>query len=127
MPDQTLLFLARVNQSYVAGAFAMCNDDTLYGRHWGCSSQYPNLHFELCYYQTIEYCIQHGLKTLDAGVQGEHKLSRGFEPVTTWSCHWIQHEGFRSAIKDFLQQETPGIDAYMNELGNHLPYKKDLK
>ena len=123
MPEQTLLVLARSGDHYVAGAFAMLGQDTLYGRHWGCSSDYPFLHFELCYYQTIEYCIKQGLKTVDAGVQGEHKLSRGFEPQATWSCHWIRHQGFRRAVADFIDRETPSIDAYIRELNNHLPYK----
>jgi len=123
LPDKTLLILAKSNQSYVAGAFAMLGGNTLYGRHWGCSKQYPNLHFELCYYQTIEYCIRYKLDTLDAGVQGEHKLSRGFQPQATLSCHWIRNPGFRDAIRNFLAQESPGIDAYINGLSSHLPYK----
>ena len=123
LPQQTLLILAREQQEYVAGAFAMRGADTLYGRHWGCTSRFPNLHFELCYYQTIDYCIKQGLATLDAGVQGEHKLSRGFEPVVTWSGHWIQHQGFRHAIHEFLEHERPEIDAYIGQLNCHLPYK----
>ena len=123
LPEQTLLILARRDNRYVAGAFAMLGQDTLYGRHWGCNSDYPFLHFELCYYQTIEYCIQHGMQTVDAGVQGEHKISRGFEPEATWSCHWIRHQGFRRAVKDFVDRELPSIDAYIRELNSHLPYK----
>ena len=123
LPEQTLLILARRDNGYVAGAFAMLGQDTLYGRHWGCNSDYPFLHFELCYYQTIEYCIQHGMQTVDAGVQGEHKISRGFEPEATWSCHWIRHQGFRRAVKDFVDRELPSIDAYIRELNSHLPYK----
>ena len=123
LPRQTLLLLASRNRDYVAGAFAMLSGDTLYGRHWGCNSQYANLHFELCYYQTIDYCIRNGLTTLDAGVQGEHKLSRGFEPVITWSRHWIRHQGFRKAIRDFLDRESVEIDEYVTQLNSHLPYK----
>lgn len=126
LPSQTLLILARKNREYVAGAFSMCSHDTLYGRHWGCNSHFPNLHFELCYYQTIDFCINQNLSTLDAGVQGEHKLSRGFEPVVTWSSHWIQHEGFSKAIDDFLDREKMEIDAYVNQLNHHLPYKEDI-
>lgn len=125
LPEQTLLVLARKDQSWVAGAFAMQGDNTLFGRHWGCNAQYPFLHFELCYYQTIEYCIRHGLQTLDAGVQGEHKLSRGFRPVETLSCHWIRQPGFRQAIEDFLARETAGLDAYIDDLSLHLPYKSN--
>jgi len=123
LPGQTLLLLAVKNREYVAGAFAMLSPDTLYGRHWGCNSQYSNLHFELCYYQTIDYCIRNGLTTVDAGVQGEHKLSRGFEPVVTWSRHWIRHPGFRKAIHDFLEREGEEIDEYVRQLQGHLPYK----
>lgn len=123
MPESTLLILAKKNGEYIAGAFAMLSKDTLYGRHWGCSRHVPFLHFELCYYQTIDYCIKNGLQTLDAGVQGEHKLSRGFDPIPTWSCHWIKHEGFRDAIEDFLDHETKEIDLYIDELNKHLPYK----
>jgi uncharacterized protein len=125
MPDSTLLIMARQDDQYIAGAFAMLSKDTLYGRHWGCSLQLPFLHFELCYYQTIDYCIQHGLQTVDAGVQGEHKLSRGFDPVRTSSFHWIRHEGFRASIDDFLQRETKEIDFYIDELNTHLPYKSE--
>jgi len=125
LPRQTLLILARENSEYVAGAFAMCSNDTLYGRHWGSNGRYPYLHFELCYYQTIDYCISNGLSTLDAGVQGEHKLSRGFEPVPTWSGHWILHKGFRRAIRDFLDRERLEIEDYIEQLNNHLPYKQN--
>ena len=124
LPQQTLLILARENRDYVAGAFAMRSNDTLYGRHWGCNSRFPYLHFELCYYQTIDYCIKNGLATVDAGVQGEHKLSRGFTPVATWSGHWIQHPAFRKAIRDFLERERLEIDAYIDMLHSHLPYKQ---
>lgn len=123
MPESTLLILARQGSEYIAGAYAMLGEDTLFGRHWGCSQHLPFLHFELCYYQTIEYCINHGLKTVDAGVQGEHKLSRGFEPVQTWSSHWIQHPGFRQAIDDFLQREGDEIDTYINYMKKHSAYR----
>ena len=123
LPRQTLLVMARRGRTPVAGAFAMLGKHTLYGRHWGCSEYIDKLHFELCYYQTIEYCIQNRLERMDAGVQGEHKLNRGFEPVATWSCHWIRQQGFRKAIEEFLRRETRGIDAYIAELNLHLPYK----
>lgn len=123
MPNETLLIMAKQNNEYIAGAFAMRGDDTLYGRHWGCSSRYRFLHFELCYYQTIEYCIRHGLKKLDAGVQGEHKISRGFVPETTWSAHWIADEMFRPAIEQFLCEEKYHVEQYMHELSKHLAYK----
>jgi hypothetical protein len=125
LSESVLLFLAKHQNEYVAGAFAMRGTDTLYGRHWGCNSQFRYLHFELCYYQTIDYCIKHGLKKLDAGVQGEHKISRGFVPVSTWSAHWIANQQFRDAIRNFLTHEQHYIDEYMKELSTHLAYKSD--
>ena len=124
LPDNTLLFMARRHGEYIAGAFALRNDDTLYGRHWGCCEQFRFLHFELCYYQTIEYCIRHHLTTLDAGVQGEHKLSRGFVPVPTWSTHWIVDPQFRKAIKLYLDNEKLLIAHDMKELSSHSAYKQ---
>ncbi len=123
MPDATLLILAKRNGEYVAGAFAMLGKDTVYGRHWGCSEDLPFLHFELCYYQTIDYCIKNNLSVVDAGVQGEHKLRRGFIPVSTWSYHWIKHEGFRDSVNNFLMQETREIDYYIDSMKQHSPYK----
>ena len=123
MPDATLLIMAKKGAQYIAGAFTMLGKDTVYGRHWGCSEQLPFLHFELCYYQTIDYCIKNQLKVVDAGVQGEHKLSRGFTPVPTWSCHWINHSGFRESVAKFLLEETREIDYYIESMGQHSPYK----
>ena len=123
MPDNTLLILAKQGKDYVAGAFAMLSDTTLYGRHWGCDRYLANLHFELCYYQTIEYCLENSLKSVDAGVQGEHKLYRGFEPFLARSGHWIRHPGFRDAIDNFLEQESTQMNAYIRTLEAHLPFK----
>lgn len=123
LPKSTLLVLARHEKNYVAGAFSMLGRDTVFGRHWGCSEQFPYLHFELCYYQTIEFCIQNRLKKVDAGVQGEHKLSRGFSPIGAVSYHWIRHPGFRDAIEDYLNRETREIQWNIDALKQHLPYK----
>lgn len=123
MPDATLLILARHGSEYVAGAFAMRGAETLFGRHWGCSQFFAQLHFELCYYQTIEYCIAHGLRWLDAGAQGEHKLARGFLPRRTWSCHWLSDPGFTRAVAAFLRREDAAIDAHLDELATHSPYR----
>ena len=123
MPEKTLLVLATHEKKHVAGAFIMTGNDTLYGRHWGCAQHYRFLHFELCYYQTIDYCIKHGYRVIDAGVQGEHKLARGFIPVTATSFHWIRHTGFRNAINEYLLQERHEVDNYINLLNLHLPYK----
>ncbi len=123
MPENTLLILAKQGKEYVAGAFAMLSDTTLYGRHWGCDRYLANLHFELCYYQTIEYCLENRLSWVDAGVQGEHKLYRGFEPFLALSGHWIRHTGFRAAVNNFLEQESAQMNAYVKALEAHLPFK----
>lgn len=123
LPRQTLLILARRGGDYIAGAFSMVGTDAVYGRHWGCSEYHPFLHFELCYYQTVDFCIRHGLTRVDAGVQGEHKLSRGFEPVAARSYHWIRHDGFREAVADYLARESREMDWYLQNLSDHLPYK----
>ena len=125
MPLNTILILAQHRNTYIAGAFLMRGGDTLYGRHWGCNEQYPFLHFEICYYQAIEYCIKQNLKVLDAGVQGEHKLARGFRPVAANSYHWIQHPLFRDAVKKYLHQEKHEIEIYIENLNLHLPFKID--
>jgi len=124
LSDATLLFLARQRGQYVAGAFAMRGSDTLYGRHWGCRGWFRYLHFELCYYQTIEYCIREGLKRLDAGAQGEHKLSRGFLPVATWSAHRLVNREFRNAVERYLAREQSYVRQYISELSGHPPYKQ---
>ncbi len=125
MPENTLLILAKQDKEYVAGAFAMLSDTTLYGRHWGCDRYLANLHFELCYYQTIEYCLENRLSWVDAGVQGEHKLYRGFEPFLALSGHWIRHTGFRAAVDNFLEQESAQMNAYVQSLEAHLPFKEN--
>lgn len=123
MPEAVVLLLARERGEYVGGAFALRGSRTLYGRHWGCSRFVRHLHFELCYYATVEYCIHHGLARLDAGAQGEHKLARGFAPVRTWSVHWLRDAGFRGAVADFLRRERIAVDRYLGELEAHSPYR----
>jgi len=125
MPRETLLLLASHRGRYVAGAFAMCGTDTLFGRHWGCSARFRNLHFEMCYYRTIGLCIERGLGSLDAGAQGEHKVARGFEPTPTWSVHWLQDPGFSRAVSGFLRREAAMVEAYMRDLQPHLPYRQN--
>ena len=98
MPDSLLLVLARRSSTCVAGALYFKGSDTLYGRYWGSSADHQFLHFETCYYQGIDYCIRHGIKRIDSGAQGEHKIQRGFRPVPTWSLHWIADPRFRDAI-----------------------------
>lgn len=123
MPSQVLLILAQYNEHDVAGAFFMRNENHLYGRHWGCLAEFHSLHFELCYYAAIEYCIKNNIQYFDAGAQGEHKVSRGFLPVKTRSLHWIAHEGFNSAIDDFLSKERVGVSDYIDEVLKHSPFK----
>ena len=123
MPDNILLVMAKKHHHYVAGAFCMRGNQTLYGRHWGCDDYHHNLHFELCYYQGLEYCIKHGLKKFDPGAQGEHKVARGFLPTATWSAHWIAHPQFADAIARHVEQENEGVQNYMQSLQEHSPFK----
>ncbi|EIJ42877.1 hypothetical protein BegalDRAFT_2011 [Beggiatoa alba B18LD] len=125
MPDNIVLVMARMQDEYVASAFNLRGTHTLYGRHWGCNAHFPHLHFELCYYQTIDYCIRHGLTRFEAGAQGEHKISRGFLPTPTWSAHWLADNRFSQIVQRFLTQETPAIEAYMAELWEHSPFKEE--
>ena len=124
MGKQLVFIIARDKQRIVAGAICLRSEDALYGRHWGCYEDYHSLHFEACYYQGIDYCIDHGLKLFEPGAQGEHKISRGFLPTPTWSAHWIRHEGFRDIIARFLEQETDAMRDYMTELSAHSPFRQ---
>ncbi|GLQ95434.1 GNAT family N-acetyltransferase [Dyella acidisoli] len=118
------LALAWQNDDIVAMALMLRSATTLYGRYWGASVDVPNLHFELCYYQGIEYAITHGLQRFEPGAQGEHKLARGFLPVRTHSRHYLLHEGFRSAVRRALAHERESMDAYADDLLDHTPYAK---
>ncbi|MET3998942.1 GNAT family N-acetyltransferase [Marinobacterium sp. MBR-109] len=123
MPEQLLLVLAEREGDAIAAALCFIGEDTLYGRYWGCAEEYDCLHFEACYYQGIEFCIERGLARFDPGAQGEHKIQRGFEPVPTGSLHWIAHPGFDAAIRDFLKQETPAMQEQIKSLTGWLPFK----
>ena len=120
---QLLKLEGELDGEIVATAIFYRSADTLYGRYWGASVQINALHFETCYLQGIEYCIQNGIKRFNPGTQGEHKISRGFSPASTWSAHWLLHDGFASAIGEFLDEEQRHIDRYMDVVGEHLPYK----
>ena len=124
MPENIVLVLAKHQGGYVASAFNLKGTDTLYGRHWGCFEEFDNLHFEACYYQGLEYCIDNGLKFFEPGAQGEHKIARGFMPTKTWSAHWIAHPQFSESIKNFVERETEGMLNYIEELNEHSPFKK---
>lgn len=121
--ESTLLILAHHGSEPVAGAFFFVGDDTLYGRHWGRSEGFHNLHFELCYYRAIEYCIERGLRRFEAGAQGEYKVQRGFAPTVTRSSHWIADASFAAAIDGFLAHERDAVAAYMQDMASHLPYR----
>lgn len=124
MGDRVVAVLARHADRYVAGALNLRGTDTLYGRHWGCTEEFHSLHFEVCYYRGIEYCIRHGLRRFEPGAQGEHKVARGFLPTPTYSAHWIGHPSFRRVIEDFLLREERMVHDYMAELRGHLPFKE---
>ncbi|KMT07909.1 hypothetical protein BVRB_6g146050 [Beta vulgaris subsp. vulgaris] len=128
MGDQVLLVIAEEQDELVAGALNLIGGDTLYGRLWGClpESYYPSLHFEACYYQAIEAAIEFKLDKVEAGAQGEHKIQRGYLPVTTYSCHYIVDEDFRKAIEDFLQRETDQMKLVMKVLRESGPFKDDV-
>ncbi len=108
----------------VAAAVFFRSADTLYGRYWGSDEAYHSLHFETCYYQGIDYCIEHGLQRFEPGTQGEHKIARGFEPAITWSAHWIANTPLRRAIGAYLAREGEAIDAYASDAGAHAPFRK---
>jgi uncharacterized protein len=123
MGDRLLLFLACRGSQPIAGALNVVGPDALYGRYWGTSDDVRFLHFELSYYQAIEWAIDHGLASVQAGAQGEHKLSRGYEPAITKSAHFIADPGFRGAVRDFLRQERSAVAAEAEWLGRELPYR----
>lgn len=123
MPRNLVIILAEHESEVIAAAYLMRGEDTLYGRHWGCSMELDSLHFETCYYQGLEYCIANGLKRFDPGAQGEHKINRGFLPTKTWSAHWIAQPEFRHAIGEYLNQETEAMEEYQGELNCHSPYR----
>ncbi len=126
IPEQILLVLAYQNDKCIATALNLRSDDILYGRHWGCSVQIPGLHFETCYYQGLDYCIQHSLNRFEPGAQGEHKIARGFLPTATWSAHWIADRQFREAIDRYTRVEAGEMDKMMQQLKSHSPFRKPI-
>ena len=127
IPEAIMLVLAKNNSGeYVAGALNFFDDEKLYGRYWGCLKEYDSLHFETCYYQGIEFCIEEKLKSFDPGVQGEHKIKRGFCPIETFSLHWIRDRRFKEAIDDFLEREREHILEYNQDRRALLPFKKEV-
>ena len=123
--DQMLLVQAQRDGKAIASALYFFDDVTLYGRYWGCTDDISGLHFEACYYQGIEFCIEQGLQRFDPGTQGEHKISRGFEPVLTYSLHWLAHPSFQDAVGRFIAEETPHIEAYRDDAQSLLPFHRE--
>ena len=127
MSEQILLILCRRGSKYIAGALNFIGDQTLYGRNWGCIEHYPFLHFELCYYQAMEYAIKHQITTLEAGAQGGHKFARGYQAQPTYSVHYIANEQFRTAIAKFLAEETEYVRRDLNYLAQQSPFKENTE
>ncbi len=126
MRDRILLVMARRAGRWIAGAINFIGSDTLYGRNWGAVEHHPFLHFEICYYQAIDFAIAHGLRRVEAGAQGEHKLARGYLPHTTYSSHYIANPGLRRAVADYLARERAYVKAAAKELAAAAPFRKDL-
>ncbi len=123
--DSVVLMMALNRAIPVAGALNLLGDEALYGRNWGCRGDWPFLHFELCYYRAIEFAIAHGLRRVEAGAQGQHKIQRGYLPRPTYSAHWIEHPGLRRAIAGFLEQERLGTLAEMAALAELSPFREN--
>ena len=124
MPEQLMLKIARVGAEPIAVAIFFVGADALYGRYWGAGGNYHSLHFETCYYQGIDYCIEKHLRRFEPGTQGEHKVPRGFVPTLTGSAHYIVDARFAAAIRDFTAREARGIDRYAAAVRDHLPYHR---
>jgi predicted N-acyltransferase len=122
--DRVVLMYAENGGKPVAGALNLAGDEALYGRNWGCRGDWPFLHFELCYYRAIDWAIEHGLKRVEAGAQGRHKIQRGYMPKPTYSAHWITHAGLRRAVASFLVDERAGIELEMAALAEDSPFRK---
>ena len=123
MPESIIFICAMRDSQMVAAAICFRGTKTLYGRYWGCLTEYHSLHFETCYYQGIEFCIREGIDCFEPGTQGEHKISRGFSPVRTWSAHWLANRQFSRAISDYLRREQLYMDQYIDAVNQHLPYR----
>jgi predicted N-acyltransferase len=123
LPENILVILAEKDAHPVAAAVFLESENVLYGRYWGSDGYYDALHFETCYYQGIEYCIDTGKQLFEPGTQGEHKISRGFSPQTTWSAHWLLHAEFADAISRYLDEEGRHVDLYMDAVDSRSPYK----
>ncbi|HEX6992878.1 MAG TPA: GNAT family N-acetyltransferase [Gammaproteobacteria bacterium] len=127
MPESLVVIVARYGRMPIAAAICFRGGGALYGRYWGSLADFHSLHFEACYYQGIEYCIREGLDKFEPGTQGEHKISRGFSPTATWSWHRLADPAFRRAVQHFLTRETMQVDAYIDYLEDHVPYRREAR
>jgi hypothetical protein len=125
MPDKVVLVMAKRGREYIAGAFNILGRETIYGRNWGSPREYRFLHFECCYYRAIEFAIAHGLKRVEAGAQGPHKLQRGYLPVPTYSAHWIPDPNFRRAVAAFLAREREMVAEKIEQLAEFSPFRQE--
>ncbi len=126
LPDSIMLKIARIGATPIAAAIFFVGADALFGRYWGAGGNYHSLHFETCYYQGIEYCIERKLQRFEPGTQGEHKVPRGFVPTLTRSAHYIADPRFAAAIRDFARREARGVDEYAASVNEHVPYHADI-
>ena len=126
MPESIMVKLAERRGTPIAAAIFFQGGGRLYGRYWGAAENVDSLHFEACYYQGIDYCIERGIDTFDPGTQGEHKLARGFEPTLTCSAHWLAHDGFGTAIGRYLEREREAVDGYIADAAAHLPFQRGI-
>jgi predicted N-acyltransferase len=124
LPDSVVVICALHSEQLVGVAICFRGDDTLYGRYWGQAANFHSLHFETCYFQGIEYCIKHGLKSFEPGTQGEHKIARGFEPTLTHSAHWIADSRFAQALNAHLVRERLAVERYRDQMREHLPFHR---
>ncbi len=124
MADDILLVMCRRDGHYVAGAINFIGGECLFGRNWGCIEHHPFLHFEVCYYQAIEFAIERGLARVEAGAQGQHKLARGYMPTHTYSAHWIANQSFRDAVDNYLRNERRYVDEEIDYIAEHGPFRQ---
>ena len=125
LPENVLVIVGEDGNDIVSAAIFFRGQNSLYGRYWGSSRYVSGLHFETCYYQGIEYCIANGLQHFEPGTQGEHKVARGFEPVATWSGHWLAHEGFNAAVAEFVAEEGLHVDRYIQDIRDRTPFRRN--
>ena len=123
VPHAVIAVVAELDGDSIAAAVFYRGKNTLYGRYWGSNGHYNALHFETCYYQGIDYCIENGIEWFEPGTQGEHKISRGFSPITTWSAHWLARPEFYAAIESYLEDEGAHIERYIDAVRDHSPYR----